>query len=204
MLAGLSLLVLAFALSLDGFGVGMMYGLRKIKIGPIGITIISISSGLVIYASMWIGAWMTTWFSTAMASRIGAILLIGIGIWALIQLFMQKSTAEVEASSSSSLVLQILRTPAAADVDRSGNISSSEAILLGLALSLDAFGAGIGAALIGLNPLITASVIAVSSGVFLSTGIRFGLRFSDMNWMKKLTFLPGCVLILIGMVKLLQ
>ena len=101
------------------------------------------------------------------------------------------------------LVIQILRTPSMADVDRSGNISASEATLLGLALSLDAFGAGIGAALLGFVPLLTASVIALASGTFIATGLRVGFRYAEMNWMKKLSMLPGCVLIAMGIMKML-
>lgn len=40
-----SLLLLAFALSLDGFGVGITYGLRKMKIPLLSVLIISLCSG---------------------------------------------------------------------------------------------------------------------------------------------------------------
>jgi putative Mn2+ efflux pump MntP len=59
----LSLLILAFAVSLDGFGVGVMYGLRKIRI-PLGpLAVISMWSGVVIFASMQIGARMSDFMS---------------------------------------------------------------------------------------------------------------------------------------------
>ena len=47
------------------------------------------------------------------------------------------------------VVIQILRSPSKADMDNSGSISTQEAMWLGIALSLDAFGAGLGAALLG-------------------------------------------------------
>lgn len=221
--------MLAFALSLDGFGVGMMYGLRKIKIGLLAIIIISFFSGVVIFASMGIGAMLSSFITSDYASRIGAIILICIGIWALVQLFIQKSNDKSESVETDKeepllldyhepqtvreifnielrrfgLVIQILRTPVAADIDKSGSISISEAILLGVALSLDAFGAGIGAALIGLAPLLTAAFIVCSSGLFIALGLQFGLRFADVSWIKKLSLLPGCVLIIMGIMKLL-
>ncbi|MDD9265815.1 MntP/YtaF family protein [Paenibacillus sp. GCM10023248] len=244
MLPVFSLLILAFAVSLDGFGVGVMYGLRKIRIPILSIGIISLWSGIIIYSSMQIGVLMSSFMSPLMAQRIGALILIGIGIWALAQLRQQKShdsadTAKGEEQAMLSsvgtagtagsagtelvtmdtlqrtkeilnielkrfgLVIQILRTPSIADVDKSGNISASEATLLGLALSLDAFGAGIGAALIGFVPLLTASVISISSGSFIALGLRVGFRYAEMNWMKKLSILPGCVLILMGLLKML-
>jgi putative sporulation protein YtaF len=234
MLVGLSLLVLAFAVSLDGFGVGVMYGLRRIRI-PFGpLAIISLWSGGVIFSSMLIGTWMSVFLSPLAAKRIGAVILIGIGVWALVQMVRQRSEeqeAEEDAAAPSNrtepaelalrrgaaagerniftweirrfgLVIQILRTPTVADVDKSGNISVSEAMLLGLALSLDSFGAGIGAALIGFSPVPTSVVIALASGTFIAVGLKIGLRYAEMDWMRKLSFLPGCVLIAMGIMKL--
>ncbi|NEW07669.1 sporulation membrane protein YtaF [Paenibacillus sp. SYP-B3998] len=240
MLPVISLLILAFAVSLDGFGVGVMYGLRKIRIPLLSIGIISLWSGIIIFSSMQIGVLMSSFMSPLVAQRIGALILIGIGIWALMQMRQHKVQEAHEPAESLSLqgdsvhvrstgepvgqtldtlqrtkeilnielkrfglVIQILRTPSIADVDRSGNISASEATLLGLALSLDAFGAGIGAALIGFVPFLTASVIALSSGIFIAIGLRIGFRYAEMSWMKKLSVLPGCVLIVMGIMKML-
>jgi putative Mn2+ efflux pump MntP len=246
MLPVISLLILAFAVSLDGFGVGVMYGLRKIRIPILSIGIISLWSGIIIFGSMQIGVLMSSFMSPLFAQRIGALILIGIGIWALAQTRQQKTHDHQDPVKSSldqvsvssvlpahdarypgsgepltfdtlqrtkeilnielkrfGLVIQILRTPSIADVDKSGNISASEATLLGLALSLDAFGAGIGAALIGFVPLLTASVISLSSGSFIALGLRIGFRYAEMNWMKKLSILPGCVLIIMGLLKML-
>lgn len=63
-------------------------------------------------------------------------------------------------------------------MDNSGSISAQEAMWLGIALSLDAFGAGLGAALLGFPTLWTALIIALFSGAFLSLGMKVGLRFS--------------------------
>lgn len=221
----LSLLVLAFAVSLDGFGVGVMYGLRKIRIPLLSVAIISCCSGAVIYTSMQIGVYISRFLSPLYAKIAGAVILIGIGIWALYQLSRQKEEESAPSERQEKpeedrqpaerrqvlnielkrlgLVIQILRTPSIADVDRSGNISASEATLLGLALSLDAFGAGIGAALIGFSPALTSAVIALASGTFLAAGLRIGFAYSELGWVRKLSFLPGCVLIIMGIMKLL-
>jgi putative Mn2+ efflux pump MntP len=232
-----SLLVLAFAVSLDGFGVGVTYGLRRIRIPLLSVLIIACCSGLIIYLSMQVGGWLTGFLSEFVARLIGACVLILIGGWALFQLkrgrqndvageaFEASSQGSVEAAEGGAkthageiasaalvvmvelkrlgLVIQILRTPQAADVDKSGTISASEAIMLGVALSLDAFGAGLGAAMIGLPSLITALTIAAASAIFLVGGIRFGFRFSAWKGMQTLSLLPGILLIMIGIMKLL-
>lgn len=228
MLPIVSLLILAFAVSLDGFGVGVTYGLRKIRIPLLSIAIICLCSGFIIYGSMQVGAWMSTYLNEAIGKRVGAIILIGIGIWALVQMLKNHSDsddADTEPETVGTLasqdvifkakqivnielkrfglVIQILRTPSKADVDKSGIISSSEATLLGLALSLDAFGAGIGAALIGFKPLMTSAVIALACGTFIALGLRIGFQFADVCWVKRLSFVPGCILIVMGIMKLI-
>ncbi|WP_168122050.1 sporulation membrane protein YtaF [Paenibacillus sp. HB172176] len=228
----LSLMVLAFAVSVDGFGVGVTYGLRKIRIPVLSVAIIACCSGLIIWLSMQAGAWLSVWISASAAKWIGAFILILIGCWALFQLARSKrdnngpdNKCEADSSNrearladdtttetlsviklelkSLGLVIQILRTPQAADVDRSGVISPGEAFMLGVALSLDAFGAGLGAALLGLPALLTAIVIAVSSALFLISGTQIGLRFATTRTMNALSVLPGILLIMIGIMKLL-
>jgi putative sporulation protein YtaF len=221
MIAVISLLLLAFAVSLDGFGVGVMYGMRKIRIPLLSIGIIALCSGIIIFLSMQLGVMLTSFILPSTAKIVGAAILICIGIWALFQMMQAKhQEADKETAPISEklhktkrilyielkrfgLVIQILRTPSIADVDRSGNISASEATLLGVALSLDAFGAGIGAALIGFPPFVTAAVIALSSGIFIAVGLPIGLRFAERIWMRNLSMLPGCVLILMGIMKLM-
>ncbi|QWU17862.1 putative sporulation protein YtaF [Paenibacillus sophorae] len=235
-----SLLLLAFALSLDGFGVGITYGLRKLKIPLPSVLIISLCSGVVMCVSMQVGVLLAKVVSPHIASLIGAVIILLMGCWSLIQLVVQKDeekteeetvgipgnaenhgpvslavtdgTSEKEPEKSAvfslelrrlGIVVQILRTPSSADMDKSGSISPVEALVLGIALSLDAFGTGLGAALLGFNPLWTSLVIALFSGSILLLGLHTGLRFAGTSWMKHASVLPALLLIAIGILKLL-
>jgi len=275
-----SLLLLAFAVSLDGFGVGITYGIRQIRIPPRSIWIISCCSGLVILLAMLVGKLLVRWIPPNAASSVGAAILIGIGFWALIQFARgrdseseradertneqtnhhkdEQPTSELDGTDGNvaaaepakattataadanaaepaepepavavaanaadsnaadapqravwtleirqwGIVIQILRTPAAADMDRSGTITVGEAFLLGTALSLDAFGAGIGAAMVGFSPLVTSATIAAAGGLFLWMGTRVGFRVAGWRWVRPLTVLPGIILIAMGLLKL--
>ncbi|WP_340030181.1 manganese efflux pump [Paenibacillus sp. FSL H7-0940] len=252
----ISLLALALALSLDGFGVGITYGLRRTKIPLLSIAVISICSGLVIALSMQVGVLLSHVVSPDIASIVGAVILIGIGAWSLLQLIRKQGKEQLEtdtgmgegteakvtgvgeaqerlsaskgrnqvlaldleqSASNGSLermvftlelrklgvVIQILRSPSKADMDNSGSISAQEAMWLGIALSLDAFGAGLGAALLGFPTLWTALIIALFSGAFLSLGMKVGLRFSALRWMRRLSVLPALLLMIMGIMKLL-
>nr|WP_125665732.1 sporulation membrane protein YtaF [Paenibacillus baekrokdamisoli] len=225
-----SLILLAFAVSLDGFGVGVTYGMRRIRIPILSVVIIALCSGIVVWVSMQIGAVLSGYMSPMFAKGIGAVLLMLIGCWALYQYWRrshlrdsdsvpveeeqiqrQEATLDTEEASTVlilelkrlGLVIQILRTPQMADVDRSGIISASEALLLGIALSLDSFGAGLGAAMIGFSPILTAVVLSTTSGLFLLAGMKLGFKFAAWQGMRALSILPGILLFVMGLVKLL-
>jgi putative sporulation protein YtaF len=211
MLQYLSLILLAFAVSLDSFSVGLTYGLRKMKIPLRSIVIIALCSALTLMVAMGGGNLIASFLSVEWTEKIGGIILVAIGGWVLYQFFRpmkdqddakdRKMIVKLEIKSLG-IVIQILRKPMEADIDRSGTITGIEAFLLGAALSLDAFGAGIGAALLGYSPFVMAAAVAIMSSVFLFIGINCGQLLSHSKWVQKFSFLPGLVLIMIGIWKL--
>lgn len=249
-----SLIVLAFAVSLDSFGVGITYGMRKIRIPLYSILIIAFCSGMMIFVAMGVAQGILFFLSPSIAEALGGIILIGLGMWALYNSYRTKNDHSATADNDTDndrdnglkhgahrsltssgteqfndtmdnshhekhnqteekvwtieikkfgLVIQILRTPMVADIDRSGIISGKEAVILGTALALDAFGAGIGAALMGYSPLLTALIIGTMSSLFVYFGLRFGRIFADTNWMNRMKFLPGIILMTFGIVQLI-
>lgn len=211
MIALLSLLALALAVSLDSFGVGLTYGLRKMKMPFRSLLFVAGCSACSILIAMAFGTWIQTFLSRQVAESLGGIILILIGAWALYQVFRSPQEEEKQQHSDQviinleikmlGIIIRILRKPTTADIDNSGTITGREAILLGIALSLDAFGAGIGAALIGFSPIWMALSVALMSALFVKFGMKSGFLFADAKWMKKLSFLPGCILILLGIWK---
>ncbi|TYS19714.1 sporulation membrane protein YtaF [Rossellomorea vietnamensis] len=205
----LLLFMLAFAVSLDSFSTGLTYGLRKMGMPLRSIVIISVCSAGSLLAAMSIGSSAENFLSEGAADRIGGLILIAIGAFVLLQFFTSRKDTVVDEEKilfnfeieSIGLVINILKRPMAADFDRSGTITGVEAIMLGLALSLDAFGAGIGAALLGYSPLLLAFSVMMMSIVFLSAGLRIGKSCAHMGWVKKVSFLPGVLLILIGVLR---
>ncbi|MGG2064100.1 sporulation membrane protein YtaF [Bacillus sp. S14(2024)] len=205
-----SLILLAFTLSLDSCSVGLTYGLRNVRILLKSIIVIGICSAAVMILSMGIGHMIAQVFSPVLAKRIGGLVLVAIGAWVVYQFFQSDKKEEAPQEekvwnleiASLGLVIQILRKPTVADFDKSGTISGIEALLLGMALSLDSFGAGIGASLLGYSPLMMAGLVAVMSSLFLFAGMKIGTALSNMQWLQKFTFLPGILLIIIGIWKM--
>ncbi|NMH67990.1 sporulation membrane protein YtaF [Bacillus sp. RO3] len=204
-----TLLLLAFAVSLDSFSTGLTYGLRKVSIPIKSISIISICSASSLLLAMLLGQTIGSIITPVWAGRIGGLILVLIGAAVLYQFFrpeketvlsQEKTLINFEIKSIG-LVVQILRRPLTADFDRSGTITGIEAFMLGIALSLDAFGAGIGAALLNFSPLMLTLAILVMSFTFLSSGLKMGEFFSHLRWIHRVSFLPGVLLILIGILR---
>ncbi|MBU8905146.1 sporulation membrane protein YtaF [Desertibacillus haloalkaliphilus] len=203
----LSLLLLALAVSLDSFGVGLTYGLRKMKLPFKSLLFIASCSAISILIAMGFGTAIQSYLSPAFAEALGGIILILIGAWALYQVYkpakQEKKNKEDRVIINFEIkmlgvVVKILRKPMVADFDDSGTITGREAFLLGVALSLDAFGAGIGAALIGFSPIWMAVSVACMSALFVTFGMKSGNFFADSYWVKKFSFIPGVLLILLG------
>lgn len=205
-----SLLLLAFAVSLDSFTVGLTYGMRKVTIPLKSLLVISSCTFIVLLLAMGIGSVIELFISFDAANKVGSVILIGIGLWVLYQFVMSQmaskennteyKTVQFEIKSLG-IIVKILKKPMEADLDRSGNINSFEALFLGLALSLDSFAAGVSAALINLPPILFAAAVTMSSALFVIAGIHTGKVFGNIAWFHRLSFLPGVALILIGILK---
>src|SRR5699024_367008 len=76
------LLFLVIAVSLDGFGVGITYGVRGIRVPVSALSIIMFISGLVVLTSMTIGTMLSSIISPRSAQIFGASILIFLGLFA--------------------------------------------------------------------------------------------------------------------------
>lgn len=211
MIAWLSLFLLALALSLDAFSVGFTYGLRKMRIPLKSMLIIGCCSAFSLIIAMLIGKAVSVFVSPSMLEKIGGIILIVIGTWILYQFFQsdrekpmltnEKIIFKFEIKSIG-LVINILKKPMTADLDQSGQITGLEALLLGIALSMDSFGAGIGAQLLGYSPWFLALAVLILSPILIALGLNAGKYLSRFKWMAYISFIPGLLLITIGVLRL--
>ncbi|MED4164593.1 sporulation membrane protein YtaF, partial [Halalkalibacterium halodurans] len=53
-------------------------------------------------------------------------------------------------------------------------------------------------------PLYMAVSVAVMSALFVSLGMKSGYRFADSYWIKRFSFIPGLLLVLIGVFNLMM
>lgn len=213
----LALALFAIALNIDSFAVGVSYGVRNIKLPVSSLFIISLMSMAAITVSMMLGHAVAGYFSPAFARRLGGVILLLIGIWVLVQSLREnrqerhrQSGAEENTNNpliqirlrSLGLVVQILREPSRADLDHSGFISSREAVLLGLALAMDAFSAGFAVSMLGFNIIFTALLVGLGHFILTYLGLVAGMGMGSTGLSQKLSALPGFILIALGLLKI--
>ena len=98
----------------------------------------------------------------------------------------------------------VTRDPLAFDLDHSGSISSLEALMLGLALSVDAIGVSIGSALTGFHSLVIPISIGLFQLIFIYLGSYLGNKIGCC-WkydQKILSLLPGLMLIFLALTRI--
>lgn len=210
-----SLGLLALALSLDSLMVGLLYGMRGIRLTRGAMGIVAGATGLLLMLAMAAGRLVAASLPPEIAGRAGAVLLVGVGIWITYQtLRAQRREGGGERPTpeplhkvwrvklgSVGIVIEILREPGAADLDHSGHINPLEAMLLGVALALDSTAAGLGAAMAGFSPL----------GLpIAATAATWALLYAGSRWAKLLPFklegpwaaIHGVVLLVVGLYRM--
>lgn len=205
-----TLLLFACALSLDAFSAGFAYGLTGIKIpfsSQLGFLITSTATvGIGILAGR-----LLSWYIPAdWAGKLGGIILFGIGIWWLLrgkQVDSEQKEDGVKTLvrfqlASLAVIIQVLEEPASADLDASGVISIREAVVLGVALSMDALGASFAASLAGADGVMMIFLIGLFQQLFLLLGICLGGRSSCMSWLRRSGhFVSGLILCLLSLLR---
>lgn len=204
-----SFLLLGLAVSLDGLGVGIAYGLRNLRIPLSSLVVISISSALAILLSMFAGKVFSRFFPPGVASGLGGVILICMGIWLALQSYTADNWKKNQGKEVShrkkrwTEMLDLLKEPQRADYDSSGEISPGEAWILGIALAMDAFGAGFGAAMMGFNPLLTSAAVGMSKLFLVSGGYYLGSNYSGGYFNRRVSCLSGLLLVVLGFLNLL-
>jgi putative sporulation protein YtaF len=207
-----AMFLFALAVSADGFAAGVAYGINKIKIPMVSLIVIASASAFAVTVSMICGKGLLMIIPDYLSSSIGAFILIAIGLYFLLRAGQDKiKKIEVNGDeplatlnlNSLGIIIQILKKPSTADFDHSGEISTKEAFFLGLALALDALGAGIGIAMAGFDILFTAISVGLLKFILINGGIFMGSIVKNGYIKTTSSVIPGIIFIAIGIFELI-
>jgi putative sporulation protein YtaF len=219
----LSIVLLAVSVSLDSLAVGVVYGLRKIRLPWSSNLLIAFLTGLGTFAAMKAGACIFTLMPPEWAAYISSGVMAGAGLWVILQSRGKQgdgSSASITGESKRTvspgecvplvtfeikflgLLIRILKEPVAVDRDCSGAIDFKEACVLGLALTLNNLAGGLGGGMLGLDPGTTALLALATSLFFFIIGLKVGQTFISRWIGERSALIAGLALIAIAVCEL--
>lgn len=209
-------LLFAISVSIDALGVGTTYGLKKIKIAFLPKFLMSALSFLYSGAAVWLGGCLSQYLPQRIGSLTSGIMLGGIGLYSLLDAIRSSCRDITEETlvlpqpqtqknrrilhrfiKPLGISITIVKHPTAADFDHSRSIDWKESLYIGLALSFDAIGAGIGYSLGGESGYLLPVLIGGFQFLFLSLGCFLGRKAHHLPFLKPkiLAFLPGIIIL---------
>lgn len=205
-------LLLGFAVSIDGFVAGIAYGLKNICIPLTSLLIVCITTILCTGAAMAIAYILGTLINTQLAIFLGALILLIIGLFSLFQEYLIKDANDYITNGATvspkltfsigRLVINIMADPEKADVDQSQRINLLEALFLGLALGVDNMVATFAVALMEPLPFYTPLIMGLIQIIVITAGIYTSKHFISDTLKKRFPYLPGIILIILGLIRL--
>lgn len=203
----LSMALIAVSSNLDNLGVGLSYAFRKIRVPIASNVLIAAITASGTFISIQFGTLTHQFIGESTASLVGGGIVLLAGIWILIQDALLHRAARrhhndhVNDSERSTYgidaVLGVIDDPAEADRDQSGTIDPKESLTLAFGLSINNIPNGVAAGMLGLDPLMMAALVFLTSIVMLWGGTNFGQI--GARWLGKTAVpLAGLLLIFVG------
>ncbi|WP_404932180.1 manganese efflux pump [Priestia megaterium] len=163
------LFILGFALSssIDNFGVGISYGVRKVRIKLLSNLLIAAICFLFSMVGITFGKWILTILPGVFHVIVAVVLLTLIGIRIILLVGSQRNNGIHELDSTGQVKVRSI-----------GWIESS---VLGVALSANALTNGLGAGLLGLSPLAISLTSAFGSFITVWLGVMVGQKAANVQ-----------------------
>ena len=218
----LGIAMLSVSLSVDALFVGFAFGLAGTAMPARSRFVVGLMSFIYSGVAVLAGSALKNVLPPEAGKIVGAVLMGLMGAAMLIKAFMPGKERAVRNRRAEkpggmlchfiikplNITVQILHTPSAGDMDRSGGIDAGEAVLVGSALSVDAVGAGVGSALTGLGGIFVPLSTAACQVLFLSAGLAAGGRLAlsrprrDAGSNRLSSLIPGSLLVLLAVLRL--
>ncbi len=216
----LSGILLAISLSMDALGIGVSYGLRGKKVPLLPKVIISLISLAFTAAAIGIGNIIVLFLPDQLAKLIGSGMLGVLGVVIIIQA-LSKKEGEVEPEPEVQrpqrkiwkivlkplgLTIKIIRNEIyenGSKADSAAIMGIRESLYMGVALSIDSFGAGISSAVSGINNFFVPVMVGMCQFIFLSLGIFCGQKLTAKKKADPKIFmlLSGAILVVLAIIR---
>ncbi len=191
-------IIIALANNVDNLGARIAYSIQGTRVDILINLWISIITFIISASAAFSGAAVIGAFGKDIASLIAMAMLVGLGLWMIIQALRQSWHEKIHEEKTSSGHLVIFRKPHHADVDDSKHIDFKEGTFLGVALSINNIGGGVSAGVLRIDPILVGFLSALVSFIALLAGNYVADYFVRRRIADKAAVIGGLLLILIG------
>lgn len=194
----LAAVFLGLAANVDNLGVGFAYGLSRIRIPEWANLLIAVIGAVFTVLPLWLGRWLAM-VAPGPARLAGGLALIGIGVWVATGAGnWRPRRAPPRRTGWAGALPAVLADPVAADLDGSGDVSLPEALLLGVALSVNCAVGGLSAGLVGLPAWLVVLSVSGFSCLCIDVGQSTVRFLPAARASRAAPVLAGLVLSIIG------
>lgn len=201
-------LLIAIAICVDSFALGITYGIKQIKIPKIAILIINMVTIFALGISIYSGHIIRQFISQEAATMISCLVLVGLGSFFIIESYLKYLSKNKSDNKlikfyipRLGIIIDIALDVTKADMDISGDINIKEALYLGIVLAIDALGAGFGFSMGGSNYIFFLLMVFIINIFSIFYGIFLGRKVESYRNSLRTSLLPGSILIFIGVLK---
>jgi len=193
----ISVLLFAVAANLDNLVIGISYGIKKIHISILANLIIAFISLTGTFLSMSLGKATANYFPIAISNIFGGVIIIAIGIASLTKYIQSKKYPSEKDG------LWPLKNSEKYDKNSNKQLDFIEAVSLGIALSANNVGLGIGASITGL-PIWLASICSFFiSIIFIFIGTLLGNKLMPSFIQKYAEPIAAVSIIILGLCEII-
>ncbi|AOT70970.1 sporulation membrane protein YtaF [Geosporobacter ferrireducens] len=204
-------ILLAISISIDTFGIGVTYGMKRIKVPFQSLLLINMVSVLSLFIAFALGNLLLTFITVFQAKLISSSLVLLLGFFFLIQAYLdcrfpakngQKMIKKISIKALG-IVINIIRDPISGDSDHSGTIEPKEAMYIGVALAVDAFTIGVAISIIKIHMLSFIAAIFIINILFFRIGEFLGKKIGHITREHILKYISATILIFLGLIRLI-
>lgn len=191
------MLLFAISSNVDNLTIAAAYRLQGLKIDWKANLLISAVTGCSTWLSMAAGQSAARYFlSEDSAAYLGAVLLIGVGLWFIIDEYKRQHSRSQKYRTERYLryLGPYFWMRSAAD----HTVDNREMLILALLLSVNNLGSGIGASMMGIRPVGTAVLVGIFSIISIRLGQWAGSTHLTTRFSQIMPWIAGIILILLG------
>lgn len=205
-------LLIAIAVCIDSFAIGISYGIKNINFSKKSLVIINLVTVALLAVSMLLGNLLQKVISNNLAAIVSFIVLVGLGSSTILEGYIkQLIRVRKEVSDNRLARIRLSKLGIVINVQIEANdghkeikegINSKEALYLGMLLSLDSLGVGFGCAIGNINYLQVIILVFIFNLIAILSGIRLGNKIQAYDKDLKTFWISGGILIVLGISKL--